>query len=60
MIEVVEEEVEFAACGEARGLGDEGMVGRVKPTREAPKHGSNSQVKLMMAIERGRVIGNCE
>ena len=59
MVEVVEEEVEFAPDSKPRSLGDEAVVGRVELTREATKHRGDSQVELVVAIERGWIIHNC-
>lgn len=55
MVKVVKENIELAPGGKSRSFGDELMVGIIELPCEASKHASNSQIKLMVTIERGWV-----
>ena len=58
VVEVVKELVELAPGCKSSRLGDQLVIGVIKLGGEASKHGSNGQVKLMVAIKGGWVVDN--
>ena len=55
MVQVVKQLVKLISFVKSRGFGNDLVVGRVKSRCEAPEHGSNAEVILMVAVEGGWV-----
>lgn len=56
MVDVVEQGVQLLPGVKPVGFGNEVVVGLVEFRSEAAKHSRNRKVKLMMAVEGGRII----
>jgi hypothetical protein len=55
VVQLVEKNVEILSALEAALFGQQAVVRVVKGSREAPEHACYGQVKLVVAVEGGRI-----